>query len=282
MDNDSSSTSGSGYNVTSTSSTSSSSGSSGSGYNVASTSSTSSSSGSSGSGYNVTSTSSTSSSSGSSGFGYNVASSSTASADNSLVNTYAASQLSSTSYEGRVDLPSFSFSYNFYKIDEGRYGIQLKGELEIDEISGASLLNFSDQALTLSEDIAASFDQLTGINDTPGVVFRLYNAAFARLPDAAGLKNWIGANESGARTYKESAEEFASSKEFSIRYGSNVSDSDYVHTLYRNVLGRDPDIGGLNHYLDLLGSGKSRGALLLDFSESPENRDLFTKATGLS
>jgi len=48
------------------------------------------------------------------------------------------------------------------------------------------------------------------------------------------------------------------------------------------VLGRDPDAGGLAHYQGLLASGKDRGSLLLDFSESPENRQLFTKFTGLS
>ena len=130
--------------------------------------------------------------------------------------------------------------------------------------------------------MAATFDQVTGVNDVSGVVFRLYNAAFARLPDAAGLQNWIGANSNGSRTYLESAEEFASSKEFSIRYGSNVSDTDYVTTLYSNVLGRSPDLPGLNHYTNLLSGGKSRGALLLDFSESPENRQLFTQATGFT
>ena len=83
-------------------------------------------------------------------------------------------------------------------------------------------------------------------------------------------------------TYAASAEEFASSQEFQNRYGSNSSDTKFIGTLYNNVLGRSPDSAGLAHYQDLLAGGKERGALLLDFSESPENRVLFTQVTGLS
>ena len=48
------------------------------------------------------------------------------------------------------------------------------------------------------------------------------------------------------------------------------------------MLGRSPDAAGLANYQRLLANGKDRGALLLDFSESPENRVLFTEVTGLS
>ena len=143
-------------------------------------------------------------------------------------------------------------------------------------------MQFADQTLDLVEDVAATFEQVTGVDDTSGVVFRLYNAAFSRLPDASGLENWIGANSNGTRTYEQTAKEFAASEEFSIRYGESVSDSVYINTLYRNVLRRDPDIEGLNHYRNLLAGGKSRGDLLLDFSESPENRELFSQSTGFS
>ncbi len=42
------------------------------------------------------------------------------------------------------------------------------------------------------------------------------------------------------------------------------------------------DAAGLANYQRLLANGKDRGALLLDFSESPENRVLFTEVTGFS
>ena len=52
--------------------------------------------------------------------------------------------------------------------------------------------------------------------------------------------------------------------------------------MYNNVLERDSDPIGLAHYKGLLADGKTRGGLLLDFSESPENRNLFKDVTGLS
>ena len=167
-------------------------------------------------------------------------------------------------------------------LGEGRYGVQKKGESTIDEITGVSSLQFQDQALSLANDVAATFNQVKGIDDVSGVVFRLYNAAFARLPDASGLENWINGNSSGGMTYATSAQEFSSSQEFKNRYGATTTDTQYITTLYNNVLERSPDKAGLANYQNLLANGKARGALLLDFSESPENRVLFTQVTGLS
>ena len=165
---------------------------------------------------------------------------------------------------------------------EGRYAVKSKTGEDIDEITGVTNLQFSDQSLSLSDDVKETFDQVTGIDDVSGVVFRLYNAAFARLPDSAGLENWINANEAGTRTYASSAKEFSESQEFANRYGANVSDTEFITTMYNNVLERDPDDSGLAHYQGLLADGKTRGGLLLDFSESPENRELFKDVTGLS
>ena len=175
-----------------------------------------------------------------------------------------------------------SFDAKFYNLGEGRYGVQQKGESTIDEITGVTSLQFQDQVLSLANDVAATFNQVKGIDDVSGVVFRLYNAAFARLPDSKGLENWINGNSSGGMTYATSAQEFSSSQEFKNRYGANTTDTQYITTLYNNVLERSPDAAGLANYQGLLAKGKSRGALLLDFSESPENRVLFTEVTGLS
>jgi hypothetical protein len=175
-----------------------------------------------------------------------------------------------------------SFDYKFYNLGGGRYGVQEKGSSKIDEITGASSLKFADQTLTPANDVAATFNQVKGKDDVSGVVFRLYNAAFSRLPDAKGLENWINGNAAGTVTYASSAQSFSESQEFKNRYGSNVTDTQFITTLYNNVLGRAPDAGGLSHYQSLLAGGRSRGALLLDFSESPENRVLFTQVTGLA
>ena len=75
---------------------------------------------------------------------------------------------------------------------------------------------------------------------------------------------------------------FLAFSEFKERYGENVSDSTYVNNLYKNVLGRDADVGGLNYWLAQLNSGaETRYEVLLGFSESVENKTLFSEMTGL-
>ena len=113
-------------------------------------------------------------------------------------------------------------------------------------------------------------------------MFRLYNASFKRLPDSDGLAYWIDNFSSGRNSIRVVASSFLGSAEFAERYGDNVSDSTYVNTLYKNVLGRDADAGGLNYWLGQLNSGaESRYEVLLGFSESAENKALFTEMTGL-
>ena len=101
-------------------------------------------------------------------------------------------------------------------------------------------------------------------------VVRLYSATFLRLPDYDGLLTWANASRSGW-TLEQIADEFTTSTEFQNRYG-DVSDAEFVTLLYNNVLGRDPDAGGLADWVGRLESGQSRGSILVGFSESVEYR----------
>ena len=112
-------------------------------------------------------------------------------------------------------------------------------------------------------------------------MFRLYNAAFKRLPDADGLKYWIGKYTSGENDDRAVAQSFLVSDEFKERYGTNVTNAKYVETLYVNVLGRDYDQEGYNYWFGNINSGtETRYELLLGFAESTENKTLFTDITG--
>ena len=114
-------------------------------------------------------------------------------------------------------------------------------------------------------------------------MFRLYNAAFARFPDASGLEYWIEQFSSGKNTRRVVAQSFLASEEFTEKYGSNVSDETYVNNLYKNVLGRDADADGLNYWVGNLNNGiETRYEALLGFSESAENKLLFTEMTGFA
>ena len=111
-------------------------------------------------------------------------------------------------------------------------------------------------------------------------MFRLYNASFKRFPDPEGLKYWIEKYNSGVNI-RDIACNFLISFEFQQRYGTNVSDTTYVNNLYQNVLGRDADQSGLNYWLGNLNRGiENRCEVLIGFSESTENKALFTETTG--
>jgi hypothetical protein len=99
-------------------------------------------------------------------------------------------------------------------------------------------------------------------------ITRLFNAYFLRLPDKSGLDYWIGRYRAGTGI-KTISQNFASSQEFKQRYG-NLSNADFVRLVYQNVLGRQPDAAGLNHWVTQLSKGATRGSVMVGFSESSE------------
>ena len=194
-------------------------------------------------------------------------------------------QLKSSTYNN-----SFS-DYNFFNRGNDRYEIQVKcGCNKADDLTDIATLTFTqgtsniddDITLNIVDDIKGAFDQVTGKEDHTGQMFRLYNAAFARFPDADGLEYWIDKNGSGENSKREVAQSFLASDEFSDKYGDNVSTEDYVKTLYNNILGRTPDPEGYNYWVGQLSSGaETRAEALLGFAESAENKALFSDMTGV-
>ena len=182
-----------------------------------------------------------------------------------------------TTYSGN------SFDYTFLNLGSAGYGIRPDTGGTTDSLTGITTLKFDNKSLNVANDIQATFDQVTGLNTDSGEMFRLYNAAFARFPDADGLKYWIEQFSSGKNTRRVVAQSFLASEEFTEKYGSNVSDETYVNNLYKNVLGREADIEGLNYWVGNLSTGvETRYEALLGFAESAENKALFTDMTGFS
>jgi hypothetical protein len=106
-----------------------------------------------------------------------------------------------------------------------------------------------------------------------GPVSRLYLAAFHRVPDQAGLANWVGDLQEG-NSLQSVADYFVASQEFTSLYG-DLNDTDFVSQLYQNVLGRAADSSGLAYWTGLLASGTTRGQVLIGFSQSPEGVKLY-------
>lgn len=99
-------------------------------------------------------------------------------------------------------------------------------------------------------------------------VARLYLAYFGRMPDDDGLDYWGRVRASG-RSLVDVSDEFASSPEFLARYGA-LPDRQFVQLAYREVLGREGDAAGVDHWAAALGRGARRGEVFAGFSESAE------------
>ncbi len=96
---------------------------------------------------------------------------------------------------------------------------------------------------------------------------RMYTVALNRDPDKEGLADWTSQLLSHERDGAGLAFGFIMSAEFTNK---NLSDEEYVETLYYTFFDREPDEGGKTHWLTLLSEGKERGFVLAGFVNSTE------------
>lgn len=127
-----------------------------------------------------------------------------------------------------------------------------------DVLSGIERLSFSDHKVAL---------------DTGGMnaqVFRLYQAAYDRKPDLAGLGYWIGMADQGM-DLKTIAAAFTAGAEFTALYGAKADDAAFLTKVYANVLHRPYDQAGYDFWLNALKHGVTRDDVLINFADSGEN-----------
>lgn len=97
-------------------------------------------------------------------------------------------------------------------------------------------------------------------------IAKIYIAAFNRVPDSAGLNNWMNQYTAGLMTYDEIAADFANQAEYQAAYPAYMTDSEYITAIYNNVFGRDPDAGGLQNWINQIAnpevSGITRGSVM--------------------
>ncbi|NGZ83530.1 DUF4214 domain-containing protein [Duganella aceris] len=150
--------------------------------------------------------------------------------------------------------------YNFQLVHnaDGSYTMREYTETVGDTLTGVERLLFSSSGIALDIDGAG------------GQVYRLYQAAFNRTPDSAGLGFWMSKMDRGM-TLNAVAEAFTASDEFIGRYGPSPSDAEFVNLLYQNVLHRAPEPAGNAHWLNLLAHDLTHAQALISFSESAEN-----------
>jgi subtilisin-like proprotein convertase family protein len=128
-----------------------------------------------------------------------------------------------------------------------------------DVMTGLERLRFDDAIL--------AFDT----SGNAGQTYRLYQAAFNRTPDKAGLTDWVRGMDGGT-TLTQVARGFIASTEFQNLMGASPTDKQFVNQLYTNVLRRPADADGEAYWLNQLQAGTTREAVLIGFSESNENQ----------
>ncbi len=111
------------------------------------------------------------------------------------------------------------------------------------------------------------------IQGDAGNAYRLYQAAFNRTPDKAGLSFWTHQLDLGVNI-QIIAQGFVNSSEFKAVYGANPTNAHIVDLFYLNVLGRLPDQAGEFFWVNQLNAGTSVGAVLQGFAVSSENHGL--------
>jgi len=171
--------------------------------------------------------------------------------------------------------------YDFYKLEEDKYAI--KTNIGLEDITKVNLLKFKDKEINVIEDIKSTFDQITGIYDASGEMFRIYNAAFSRFPDNNGLSYWINQYKNGIDNHEIVSKSFINSTEFINKYGANLTTEVFVEKLYINVLGRNYDQAGFNYWTSNLNNKiEERWSVLWNISQSKENIEIFNEINGFT
>ena len=136
-------------------------------------------------------------------------------------------------------------------------------DLSVDHLKDIERVRFNDKSVALDIDAG----------DIGGSCYRIYKTAFNRTPDEGGLGYWIGQMDLG-KTLVEVSAGFIDSDEFRASYGTNPSNGEFLTKVYNNVLGRDPDSGGYDWWVDQLANNpaKSWSKVMADFSEGTENQ----------
>jgi hypothetical protein len=130
----------------------------------------------------------------------------------------------------------------------------------VQQLTGVERIAFSDTTLALD------------IDGNGGQVYRIYQAAFNRAPDAGGLGYWIRAMDHG-QSLASVAQGFLDSAEYHKAYDGVASNRELVTRYYENILHRSPDAGGLDFWAGVLDSKAAGTAdVLASISDSAENK----------
>lgn len=119
-------------------------------------------------------------------------------------------------------------------------------------------------------ELAQLFDERPDLHATHSIVLRLYWAVLARTPEYGGASFWVDAYDSGEWDLRRIAAHFVVSEEFTDRYGTGLDNAAFTTIVYRNVLGREPEVGGFAFWKGQLDEGMDRSEMVLLISNDTE------------
>lgn len=122
------------------------------------------------------------------------------------------------------------------------------------------------------DELVRIFFESQEYQNTVGPLARLYRAAFGRVPDSEGLHYWISVFRAGVGL-DLIAKYFMQSQEYMAMFDPASTDEDFINQLYTFILGRPAEPDGLAYWTAQLAAGRSRESVMVDFSESEENRN---------
>ncbi len=180
--------------------------------------------------------------------------------------------------DGSIKISGKSKSYKYKKRDSIIY---LESDIGIESLESINEIKFDDKTINVINDIERTFNQITGVDNVTGKIYRLYNAAFSRFPDPDGLEYWIEMIETRQNDYRQACYSFIASNEFIQLYGEKINNENYIKLLYSNILKREPDNAGYSYWTDQLNSQKEdKAEVLMGFAESSENKNIFIDELG--
>jgi len=105
-------------------------------------------------------------------------------------------------------------------------------------------------------------------------IAQTYLGILTRDADVGGFEAWLGALLAGI-SREQIVQGFLVSGEFQSRFGSNLTNGQFVERMYNNILLRPSDPGGLNGWVQALNSGQlTRAQVALVFLDSGEFQSL--------
>lgn len=121
----------------------------------------------------------------------------------------------------------------------------------------------------------------TVADDDSNFAYRIFDAAFDRIPEPTAIANYLAALKNGV-SRSAIAQLVYSSAEYTARGVQAMSNTEFAAFLFQSVLRRTGSSGEIAYWSDTISNGMSRSEVLLFFAESAEHKSYIANIPGRS